>query len=269
MNELRAMGASSPVRTGPKMLADYLRLYASLLLLALICLAWSLLTLPVYLLLPRRVGVAFGRHGIMAGFRLYSGWLTLIGAFRLDLSALDRLRGRAAVILAPNHPSLIDAVLILTRSPKLACVMKSELMDNVLFGPGARLACYINNSSTLRMVREAVADLNDGGMLLLFPEGTRSDRAPIGELRRSIAVIARQAQVPVQTLIIEMDKPFLCKSRGLWGRPSFPVSYRVRLGRLFDPPEDADAFMLELERYYRHELQGSHVAQWLGGGEPV
>jgi 1-acyl-sn-glycerol-3-phosphate acyltransferase len=263
MNELRAVGTATSVRSVPKVLRDYLVLYSSLLLLALICLSWSLLTLPLYLLLPRRAGIAFGRYGIMAGFRLYSYWLTLVGAFRLDLTAVDSLRQGPAVILAPNHPSLIDAILILTRHPNLACVMKSDLMDNILFGPGARLACYINNSSTLRMVRDAVADLRDGGTLLLFPEGTRSDRSPIGELRRSIAVIARLAQVPVQTLIIEMDAPFLSKARGLWGRPSFPVTYRLRVGRRFDPPQDVDAFMLELERYYRSELQGSQVTQWL------
>jgi 1-acyl-sn-glycerol-3-phosphate acyltransferase len=206
--------------------------------------------------------MAFGRYGIMAGFRLYGWWLTLIGAYRLDLSALDRLRGGPPLILAPNHPSLIDAILILTRHPNLACVMKSDL-DNIFFGPGARLARYINNSSTLRMVRGAVADLKRGGTLLLFPEGTRSARSPIGELKKSVGVIARQAHVPVQTLIIEMDVPFLSKSRGLWSPANFPVTYRVRLGRRFEPPQDVDAFMAELDRYYRYELQGGHVAQWL------
>src|SRR5579864_6310688 len=264
MNEVRAVGTTTPIRALQKTLAQYLVLYASLLLLALICLSWSLLALPLYLLLPRRVAIGFGRYGIMVGFRLYAYWLTLVGAYRLDLSAVDSLRGGPAVILAPNHPSIIDAILILTRHPDLACVMKSNLMDNILFGPGARLARYINNSSTLRMVREAVADLKDGGTLLLFPEGTRSVRGPVGELKKSIGVIARQAQVPVQTLIIDMDSPFLSKARGLWARPSFPVTYRVRLGKRFDPPQDVDAFMAELERHYRSELQGSRVAQWIG-----
>jgi 1-acyl-sn-glycerol-3-phosphate acyltransferase len=263
MNEMHAMGTTTPTRTGPKVLLDYLTLYSSLLLLALICVSWSLLALPLYLLLPRRTAITFGRYGIMGGFRFYAYWLSLVGAFRLDLSAVDALRDGPPLILAPNHPSLIDAILILTRHPHLACVMKSDLMDNILFGPGARVARYINNSSTLRMVREAVADLKGGGTLLLFPEGTRSESSPIGELKKSLAVIARLAQVPVQTLLIEMDAPFLSKARGLWGRPCFPVTYRLRLGRRFDPPKDIDAFMAELDRYFRSELQGSQVARWL------
>src|SRR5580658_7545687 len=263
MNEVRAVGAPTSSKA-VKALVEYLILYSSLLVLALICVSWSLLALPLYLLLPRRAGITVGRHGIMYGFRLYGHWATMVGAYRLDLSAIDSLRGSPPMILAPNHPSLIDAILILTRHPNLACVMKSDLMENILYGPGARLARYINNSSTLRMVREAVADLKGGGTLLLFPEGTRSDRSPVGELKKSIGVIARQAQVPVQTLIIDMDCPFLSKSSGLWGPPSFPVVYKVRLGQRFDPPQDVDAFMAELERHYRSELQGSQVAQWTG-----
>jgi 1-acyl-sn-glycerol-3-phosphate acyltransferase len=262
MNNVRTVGATPPSKV-LKALVDYLILYSSLLMLALICLSWSLLALPLYLLLPRRPAITVGRHGIMVGFRLYAYWAAAIGAYRFDLTAVDSLRGGPPMILAPNHPSLIDAILILTRHPNLACVMKSDLMENILYGPGARLARYINNSSPLRMVREAVADLKDGGTLLLFPEGTRSSKSPIGELKKSIAVIARQAQVPVQTLIIEIDQPFLSKARGLWLRASFPVTYRVRLGKRFDPPEDLEAFMAELERYYRSELQGGPVADWL------
>lgn len=264
MSEARAVGASTPFRAVQKALYEYLALYASLLLLGLICLSWSLLTLPLYLLLPRRAAIAFGRYGIMAGFRLYGRWLSGIGAFRLDLSAIDALRGGPPLILAPNHPSLIDAILILTRHPNLACVMKSDLMGNMLLGPGARLARYIRNGCALQMVREAVADLKDGGSLLLFPEGTRSVRAPFGPLKKSIGVIARRAQVPVQTLIIETNSPMLSKGCGLWYRPSLPITYRVRLGRRFEPPQDIDVFMAQLERHYRNELQGGMTAQWLG-----
>jgi hypothetical protein len=32
------------------------------------------------------------------------------------------------------------------------------------------------------------------------------------------------------------------------------LTYRLRLGHRFDPPQDPEAFRLELERYYRNEL---------------
>jgi 1-acyl-sn-glycerol-3-phosphate acyltransferase len=227
-------------------------------------LSWSALALLLFLLLPRRAGTAVGRAGIMAGFRIYTGWLTLMRAYRLDLTAIDVLRDGPALILAPNHPCMIDALLILTRHPNLACVMKSDVLRNVFLGSGARLARYICNDSPVQMIREAVADLQRGGVLLLFPEGTRSIQAPLNALKASIGVIAKQAAVPVQTLIIETDSPYLSKGWPLLRRPRLPITYRVRLGRRFEPPMDVRAFVAELDSHYRDELSGALQCGWLG-----
>ena len=255
MNELRAVDTGSALKQLARAAYEYAACSGSLALFALLCLAWSLLALPLYALLPRTLGRRLGRLGIMLVFRLYTDWLEGIGAYRLDLSALETLRGEGALILAPNHPSLIDAVLIAAHVDDLSCVMKSELMGNILLGPGARLARYIRNGSPRQMVRAAVAELRAGGRLLLFPEGTRTMRGPINALTRSVGVIARHAQVPVQTLLFETDSNFLGKGRPLWARPSLPIRYRVRLGRRFDPPRDPEAFRLELEHYFCIELQ--------------
>jgi 1-acyl-sn-glycerol-3-phosphate acyltransferase len=239
-------------------------LYSSLLVLAVICLGWTLLALPLYVLLPRRWGTIVGRVGIMAGFRLYSWYLSLVGMYRLDLRAIDALRGGPALILAPNHPTMIDAILILTRHPNFACVMKKEILANVFLGSGARLARYVCNDRPLRMIRDAVADLGRGSILLLFPEGTRSVQSPISALTASVGVIAQEAGVEVQTLLIEVDTPYLAKGWTLFRRPALPITYRVRLGRRFAPPEDVRTFMAELDAYYRIELADAPQSQWLG-----
>lgn len=242
---------------------EYFALYSSLTLLGLICLTWSIFALPLYFILPARLGTAVGRRGIMAGFRLYSWSLSITGTYRLDLRAIDALRGSPPLILAPNHPALIDALLILTRHPNLVCVMKSELMKNIFLGAGSRLARYVRNDSSRHMVKESVAHLSAGGLLLLFPEGTRTTRAPVNPLVASVGLIAKHAKVPVQTLIIETDSPFLSKGWPLFKRPDLPITYRVRLGRRFDPPSDVAAFTGELDRYYRQALEGALQARWL------
>jgi 1-acyl-sn-glycerol-3-phosphate acyltransferase len=114
------------------------------------------------------------------------------------------------------------------------------------------------------MIREAVADLGRGGILLLFPEGTRSVQSPINALTASVGVIAKQAAVPVQTLIIETDTPYLAKGWKLFRRPALPITYRVRLGRRFAPPEDVRTFMAELDAYFHAELADAPQSQWLG-----
>ena len=241
---------------------DYLALYSLLMLLGLICLCWSVIALPLHAL-PQRGRIAAGRYGIMAGFRLYSRFLGLAGAYRLDLSAIDALRDGPPVILAPNHPSLIDALLILTRLPNVACVLKGALMSNVFLGPGSRLARYIRSDMPRQMIKEAVADLRTGGVLLLFPEGTRTTRTPVNPLTASVGVIAKRAQVPVQTLIIETDSPYLSKGWPLFRRPQLPITYRIRLGRRFEPPTDVAAFMATLEQEFTQQLCGGRQSKRL------
>jgi 1-acyl-sn-glycerol-3-phosphate acyltransferase len=199
----------------------------------------------------------------MGGFRAFSWLLTLTGAYKLDLTAIDSLRNGPPVILAPNHPSLIDALFILTRHPNLACVMKAELMGNIFLGAGSRLARYIPSDQPRQMIKSAVADLQRGGVLLLFPEGTRTTREPINPLKGSVAVIAKHANVPVQVAIIETDSPYLGKGWPLWRPPSLPITYRVRLGRRFDPPADVGALMTSLEREYMQQLSGALQSEWL------
>jgi 1-acyl-sn-glycerol-3-phosphate acyltransferase len=136
-------------------------------------------------------------------------------------------------------------------------------MKNVFLGSGSRLARYVRNDSSRHMVKESVAHLREGGVLLLFPEGTRTIRSPINPLVGSVGLIAKHAQVPIQTLVIETDSPFLSKGWPLFKRPDLPIVYRVRLGKRFDPPTDVPAFTAELDRYYREELEGALQSRWL------
>jgi Tat protein secretion system quality control protein TatD with DNase activity len=76
-------------------------------------------------------------------------------------------------------------------------------------------------------------------------------------------VIAKRANVPVQTLLIETDSPFLSKGWSLFRRPTLPITYRVRLGRRFGPPTDAARFTMELDQYYRQALEGALQSRWL------
>jgi 1-acyl-sn-glycerol-3-phosphate acyltransferase len=242
--------------------ADSAILYASLTLLGLICLSWTVLALPL-LILPTRPGRWCGRLGIMVGFRIYVWSLRVMGAYRLDLRALRALRHGPPVVLAPNHPSLIDALLIIAHEPRVACVMKSALMNNLFLGPGARLARYIRSDPPRRMIHEAIEELRWGGIVLLFPEGTRTTHVPINELQAGVGIIARQAGVAVQTLIIETDSAFLGKGWPLFKRPSFPVRYRVRLGKRFEPSSDVRELVQRLDEYFRSELAEAPQNVWL------
>ena len=237
---------------------DYLVLYLGLIWLGVVCLTWTPVALLVYPLLPVRWGRALGRYVIMLGFRLYLASLSLSRRCSFDLKALDALRDQPSLIIAPNHPCLLDAVMVISRLPNVACVLKANLMNNIFLGAGARLARYIRNDPLRRMVYEAMDDFHCGSHLLLFPEGTRTITCPVNPLKGSVALIAHHAGVPVQTVLIETDSAYLRKGWSLFRKPPMPIHYRLRLGRRFDPPQHIQHFMAELEHYFAHELvQGS------------
>lgn len=236
---------------------ETVRLYLGYLLLVGVCLVISLLAIAMRVLLPRARSKRWGRKLAAASFRGYLRLLDLMGACRFDLAALDALRAGPAVIIAPNHPSLLDAVMILSRLPGATCIMKADIVNSVFFGAGARLVGYIRNMPLRTMVQLSVADLRQGSSLLLFPEGTRTRQFPVGPMQGTTGLISKHAGVPVQTVFIETDSAFLGKGWSLLWTPKMPVTYRVRLGKRFEPAGDTAHFTAELERYFEAELQRS------------
>lgn len=230
------------------------------LLLALILLAWALAAVVLHPLMSTAAGRRAGRRGAMCCFRVWLTVMEALGALRLDFAELDRLRGAGPLILAPNHPSLLDAGFIISRLPDTVCVMKGSLLRNFLLGPGARLARYVPNDSLLRLISRAGVELECGGQLLLFPEGTRSV-GPIGPLTDAVGAVSCRTRVAVQALIIEDGVRFLGKGWPAARIPPFPLAYRIRLGRRFDPPTDVRAFTTELERYFTRELASQGTEQ--------
>ena len=144
---------------------------------------------------------------------------------------------------------------VVARLPRGVCVMKAELLRNVFLGTGAKLARYIRNDAGRGMVRDAVKSLKEGGQLVLFPEGTRTVRVPINDFKPGITLIAHLAHVPIQTVLIESDSPYLTKGWPLLRPPPIPVVIRVRLGERFAPEADHRALLRRLENYFGREVR--------------
>ena len=239
---------------GGRALHETLRLYLGYLGLGLICLTVSLVALPMRMVLPRLLSKRMGRQLVSAVFRFYLRFLSAMGACRFDVTELDALRSESAMIIAPNHPSLLDALMILSRLPDAVCIMKADIVNSPFFGAGSRLVGYIRNTPLRIMVQLAVADLHQGSHLLLFPEGTRTTRFPVGPMQGTTGLISKHAGVPVQTVFIETNSGFLGKGWPVWRAPEMPITYRIRLGKRFDPPQHTARFVSELEQYFQAEL---------------
>jgi 1-acyl-sn-glycerol-3-phosphate acyltransferase len=232
-----------------------LALYVMLAILGAISLGWCAIAMLLHPLLSRERGKLVGRAGIARGYAFFWRLAAWSGMLRIESQALDALREERGLIVVANHPSMLDALILIARLPRGACIMKAELQRNVFLGAGARLARYIRNDSPRKLVKLAVQDLKSGGQLVLFPEGTRTTTAPVNRFCPGATTIAKLAGAPIQAVFIETDSPYLRKGWPIWRLPPLPMVYRVRLGRRFQPARDADALLREIEQYFVANLQ--------------
>jgi 1-acyl-sn-glycerol-3-phosphate acyltransferase len=166
------------------------------------------------------------------------------------------------LIVAANHPCLLDAVLMVSQLPRAVCLMKGSLARNIIFSGTARLAGYINNKSGLGLIKKCEERLKEGANLLVFPEGTRTVGGKLLPFKMGFALVAVLTRSPVQTIIITADSNCLGKGWPLFKKPAFPVRYSLRLGRRFQPEPEIEAkdFGVEVENYFKENLS-------LSGGE--
>ncbi|MDD5140185.1 MAG: lysophospholipid acyltransferase family protein [Verrucomicrobiales bacterium] len=199
---------------------------------------------------------AFGQKLIHALFRIFAGYLRASGLLELDADELSRLRDSNGVIVAANHPGLLDAVLMVSQMPRAVCLMKGSLARNIVLSGTARLAGYIHNKSGLGLVKKCEERLNEGANLLVFPEGTRTVGGKLLPFKMGFALAAVSTLSPVQTVIITADSNCLGKGWPLFKKPAFPVRYSLRLGERFqpEPGEDAKHFGGTVENYFQKTL---------------
>lgn len=236
-------------------------LYVLLVGLGVGSLGWNLIATLLNPVLPAEIGRTLGRRVISGAYRTFWTVATLTGMMRIDARCLDALRDEPGLILTANHPTMLDALLMVARLPRSACIMKATLMRNVFLGGGAKLARYICNDSAHTMIRLAVEDLRRGGQLVVFPEGTRTGSPPLNAFRPGVTLIAKLAQAPIQTVFIDTDSPYLGKGWPLWRVPPLPLVFTLRLGQRFAPLQDSALLMQQLEHYFRHTLRTEEETQ--------
>jgi 1-acyl-sn-glycerol-3-phosphate acyltransferase len=164
------------------------------------------------------------------------------------------------MVVAPNHPCLLDAVMLLAYMPRSVCMMKQSLMRNPLYAFGARTAGYVANESAVSMVRKVREASELGEQILVFPEGTRTLSPPANPLSGLFALLAKCANLPVQVVYIETDGEFLGKHWPLWKAPHLPVHYRAVLGPKLSAQGNSDSLVLSVQQMYAQHFDDACAA---------
>lgn len=121
--------------------------------------------------------------------------------FRLETRDPGRVPAAGPALLVSNHSSLLDAPLIGSASRRrLAFLAKAELFRIPVFGAllrrlGARP--LRREGSDPAAMRTALRALEEGGALLVFPEGTRGPEGVLRPARAGAGMLAVVSGAPV------------------------------------------------------------------------
>ncbi len=104
------------------------------------------------------------------------------------------------VLLVSNHQSYFDPVLLSLALPRETHHMARDTLFSGRFGAFIR---YWNafpvkrGAADLGAIRESVKRLRDGGLLIVYPEGTRTRDGEVGPMHAGMMLVARRAAVPI------------------------------------------------------------------------
>jgi 1-acyl-sn-glycerol-3-phosphate acyltransferase len=196
----------------------------------------SALIVPAYFVFVRdRARRAHGiRNVVHRMMRTYVGSLRALRLIDLELSGLDRVPAPGSLIVA-NHPSLIDALVLLGHVKGAVVVAKRSLQVNPFTWGAIRGADYVVNADALSLIEECCARIAAGESLVLFPECTRTADEGVIRLRRGAAHVAVRSGCPVIPVTIEFSEPLLTKKSRWWLAPKVRPKVRVVGHAAIDP----------------------------------
>jgi 1-acyl-sn-glycerol-3-phosphate acyltransferase len=154
----------------------------------------------------------------------------LAAIFGLRATGRKNIPDRGALMLVSNHLSHLDVLVlgILLDRP-LNFVARSTLFFIKSLG-----AFPIQRDGIgAQGLKETLRRLKAGGIVTLFPEGTRTSDGELGEMKSGIAMLAAKAKVPILPAAIAGTFEAWPKSRNL------PVLHpmRVHFGELITPEQ--------------------------------
>jgi 1-acyl-sn-glycerol-3-phosphate acyltransferase len=120
--------------------------------------------------------------------------------YNLSVVGRENIPGSGGFIIASNHVSNLDPVLIGVASARIINYMAKEaLFKNRLFGSALLLVRAFpvkRGSADISAVKEAIKRLKEGGGLVIFPQGTRrQENSP--NAQAGIGMLAYRTKVPV------------------------------------------------------------------------
>lgn len=181
-------------------------------------------------------------------------WARLVnGLLRLCAGIDQRIEGHEHLppgpfILAAKHQSLWDTSVVLALFDNPCIVIKQELLRIPIYGWFTSVLGMVpvdrdgGGAALKKMLRACRAAAEQGRVLIIFPQGTRTLPGEVAPYQPGVAAIYRETGLPV--VPVALNSGFFWPKHG-WRRP--PGTIRLQFLPAIPPGLKRDAFMAELE----------------------
>lgn len=156
-----------------------------------------------------------GRKTVTLSYKLMVFFMKLLGLVKIEADKLDlaNLKGK---IVAPNHPSLLDVIILFSLIPGANCIVQGSLLHSVV-ATIIKVLYIPNNEDFEKLKIQCKKSLQQNETLIIFPEGTRTKKGQALTLKRGTACISIFADVPIVPFTIKgNDKEGLRKHDPFW-----------------------------------------------------
>ncbi len=184
----------------------------------------------------RRCRALLGR-----AWRVFHWYMDVCRLIRYDPRSVRLDLPPGGVVLAANHPTLVDVTAIVSVCPQAVSIAKSAMYRSPLVGRLLRYCDHVDAGDGSPFGGAAVADravelLRAGTPVVIFPEGTRSPERGLGEFRPGAFEIAARANVPVVPLLVTCDPPMLMRGQPWYEVPARTATMTVTQLPILRPP---------------------------------
>jgi long-chain acyl-CoA synthetase len=192
-------------------------------------------------------------------------YLFALDRFHLKIRGLENLPEKGPYLICSNHQSYIDPLVMAGALPWRLFRDTYALGTSDIFGTGfmRRLARWLRvavldpDANLVSAMRAGAFGLSQGHILILYPEGERTNDGSLRVFRKGAAILSIHAQAPIVPVAIEGFYEAWPRHKKL---PKF-TDLQLVFGKPIQPPPVNEASEAAYERL-TSELKSRVVAMW-------